>query len=176
TFSLIGFMQFPANARCWIPIDDERTLTFYALFHPERALTDKELAARESGRSFPPQLIPGTFTPKRNRTNDYLIDRDDQRTRTYSGIYGVNDQDRAIQESMGPIYDRRQEHLATADIAIIAARQRLLQAVRDLQRGQEPYAASHGEIYRVRALDAVTAHEDFNALLAAMEERMHAPA
>jgi hypothetical protein len=94
----------------------------------------------------------------------------------YTGIYGVNDQDRAIQEAMGAIYDRRQEHLGSADLAIISARRHLLQAVRDLQKGIEPYAASHGDLYRVRALDAITDHEELDAVLAAYEERMMAKA
>ena len=34
-----------------------------------------------------------------------------QKTETFSGIDGINVQDRAIQESMGPLCDRSQEHL-----------------------------------------------------------------
>jgi hypothetical protein len=77
---------------------------------------------------------------------------------------------------MGAIYDRTQEHLATADVAIIAARRRLTEAVRNLQKGIEPYAASHGELYRVRALDAITDVEDLDALIGAYGDRMLAPA
>ncbi len=172
TYSLIGFINFPANGRCWVPIDDEHTWTFHYLFHPERPLSEQELANAASGRAFPPELSPGSFSPKRNRDNEYLLDRDQQRTVTYSGIFGINDQDRAIQESMGAVYDRRQEHLASADLAIIAARRRLLQAVRDLQQGIEPYAASHGELYRVRALDAITQDEEMDTLIQAFQEKM----
>ncbi|HZT06284.1 MAG TPA: Rieske 2Fe-2S domain-containing protein [Chloroflexota bacterium] len=172
TYSLIGFIDFPANGRCWIPIDDEHTWTFFFHFHPERPLTEKERASFASGRAFPPHLIPGTYRPLRNRENEYMLDRELQRTSTYTGIYGVNDQDRAIQESMGAIYDRTQEHLATADTAVIAARRRLIQAVRDLQRGIEPYPASHGDLYHVRALDAVTNHDDMRALLADFGDRV----
>src|SRR5262249_2454041 len=116
TYSLIGFLKFPAGGRARIPIDDNRTMTFYFSYHPERPLTEDDLAVRKTGRAFPPELIPGTFNPKRNEANDYLIDRDLQRGLTYTGIWGVNDQDRAVQESMGPIYDRRQEHLGTSDL------------------------------------------------------------
>jgi phenylpropionate dioxygenase-like ring-hydroxylating dioxygenase large terminal subunit len=172
TYSLIGFIKFPANGRCWIPIDDEHTWTFHYSFHPERPFNEKELAAHASGRAFPPELIPGTFFPKRNRENEYLLDREVQKTGTYTGIYGVNDQDRAIQESMGPIYDRRQEHLASADVAIIAARRRLMELTRALQNGVEPYAASHGSLYHVRALDAVTDVDEMGTLLREYEDRM----
>ena len=98
--------------------------------------------------------------------NDYLLDREIQRTTSYTGIWGVNDQDRAIQESMGPIYDRRKEHLGTSDQAIITARRRLLNLARELQHGIEPFPASHGDIYRVRAMDVNTAVDDFDAVIA----------
>jgi hypothetical protein len=77
-------------------------MTFYISYHPDRPLIDQDLAMRRTGRAYPPELVPGTFIPKRNRSNDYLLDREIQRTTTYTGIWGVNDQDRAIQESMAP--------------------------------------------------------------------------
>ena len=97
--------------------------------------------------------------------NDYLLDREIQRTTTYTGIWGV-DAGRAIQESMGPIYDRRKEHLGTSDQAIITARRRLLNLARELQQGIEPFPASHGDIYRVRAMDVNTAVDNFDAVIA----------
>jgi hypothetical protein len=56
---------------------------------------------------------------------------------------------------MGPIYDRSQEHLGTTDLAIIAARRRLLEAARQLQHGVEPYSAQHPDVYAVRPTAAV---------------------
>jgi hypothetical protein len=47
-------------------------------------------------------------------------------------------QDRAIQESMGPIVDRSQEHLGPADRAVIQARRLLLQATRTVEAGDTP--------------------------------------
>jgi phthalate 4,5-dioxygenase len=47
-------------------------------------------------------------------------------------------QDRAIQESMGPVIDRSREHLGPADKAIIQARRLLLQAVQTVQGGGVP--------------------------------------
>ena len=140
-------------------------MTFY-ISYPDRPLTEQDLAIRRTGRAFPPELIPGTFIPKRNRSNDYLLDREIQRSVSYTGIWGVNDQDRAIQESMGPIYDRRKEHLGTSDLAIITARKRLLNLARELQQGIEPFPASHGDIYRVRAMDVNTPIDNFDAVIA----------
>src|SRR5262245_26870322 len=77
-------MRFPAGGRAWIPVDDNRTMTFYISYHPDRPLTDQDLAIRRTGRAFPPELIPGTFLPKRNMENDYLLDREIQRTVSYT--------------------------------------------------------------------------------------------
>jgi len=174
TFSLIPFLKFPAGSRAWIPVDDEHTMTFYISYHPERPLTEEDLAMRKTGRAFPPETIPGTFLPKRNKENEYLLDREVQRTYNYSGIYGVNDQDRAIQESMGTIQDRRTEHLGGSDLAIITARRGLMRAARELQQGIEPYAATHPEVYRVRAMDVNDEIEELDELCGRYEARLAA--
>ncbi len=174
TFSLIPFIKYPAGGRAWIPIDDHRTMTFHMTFNPEQPLTEADIAGRASGRAFPPEVNPGTFTPKRNRDNEYLLDRELQKTWNYTGIWGVNDQDRAMQESMGPIYDRRREHLGTADGAVMAARRHLLNAAKDLQRGVEPWLASHPEAYRVRALDVNTELSELGAVVESCSEALTA--
>ena len=61
-----------------------------------------------------------------------------QRAETFTGIEGINAQDRAIQESMGRIVDRSREHLGPADKAIIQARKKLREAVRAVAAGQAP--------------------------------------
>ena len=48
-----------------------------------------------------------------------------QRTLTFTGIKGTGEQDFSVQEGMGIIVDRSQEHLGTTDIGIIAMRRRL---------------------------------------------------
>jgi LigXa C-terminal domain like len=42
----------------------------------------------------------------RNKDNNWLIDRQAQRTQNFTGIIGVNTQDRAVQELQGRIADR----------------------------------------------------------------------
>jgi hypothetical protein len=68
-----------------------------------------------------------------NQTNDYLIDREAQRTVSYTGIAGVFPQDSAVTESMCEIYDRTLENLAPSDRMIVITRRRLMDAVRELQ-------------------------------------------
>ena len=62
---------------------------------------------------------------------------------------------------VGPIRSAR-----TSDLAIITARKRLLNLARDLQQGIEPFPASHGDIYRVRAMDVNTPVDNFDAMIA----------
>ena len=79
-----------------------------------------------------------TFRSYANKSNDYLIDRTVQREESFTGIEGINAQDRAIQESMGRIVDRSREHLGPADKAIIQARKKLRDAVRAVEAGGTP--------------------------------------
>src|SRR6478672_10385673 len=97
----------------------------------------------------PEDYIPGTFHLKANASNDYGLSRERQKTVNYTGIQGTNTQDFAVQESMGPIYDRTQEHLGSADTAIIQMRRLLLDAVHDVEEGRDP-VGSQGQGSRVR--------------------------
>jgi hypothetical protein len=97
--------------------------------------------------------IPGTFQLKRNQTNDYQIDRQRQKTQTFTGIIGINTQDYALQEGMGPICDRTQEHLGTSDKAIIATRQLLLEATDAVAAGEAPRGIDPGTYRSVRPYD-----------------------
>src|SRR5690348_6591423 len=116
-------------------------------------LTADEVAQIESWTGVHTEVDPRTFKPLRNQDNDYLIDRALQRSgRSYTGIRGVREEDLAVQESMGPIYDRRTEHLGSSDLAIIAMRRRLLDAVRALaDAGEAPYEARRPDAYLVRS-------------------------
>jgi len=86
------------------------------------------------------QYVPGTFRPRQNKDNDYLMDRDAQkRGETYSGVWGIAMQDASLQESMGPIVDRTKENLVSTDNGIIMARHRLRKAVIGLRdKGVQP--------------------------------------
>ena len=77
-----------------------------------------------------------------------------QRTENFTGIVGVNTQDRALQETMGTIADRSQEHLGTSDRAIIAMRKLLQEAIRVNEDGGTP-KGSQGEFIGIRAIDRI---------------------
>ena len=59
--------------------------------------------------------VDADYMPLRNTRNDYLIDRAQQKTESFTGIIGVSEQDAAIQDSQGPIQDRTREHLGPTD-------------------------------------------------------------
>lgn len=124
----------PIHGHFWIPIDDENCWAWSFDYHPTRALTDVELEALEAGKGVHCEYVPGTYIPKANKTNDYLMDRQAQKEgRTYSGVEGIAIQDSSLQESMGPIVDRTKENLVSTDNGVIMARQMLRKAATALK-------------------------------------------
>ena len=138
-------------AHAFVPIDDENTIRWVFTWNYEKPLSTREVAEMRGGSSVHVQFIPGTHYPVRNKSNDYLIDREVQKTLTYTGINGTGEQDFSVQEGMGGIVDRTREHLGTSDIGIIAMHRRLLKAAADLEKGIVPDAAFRGQVYRLRA-------------------------
>ena len=119
---------------------------------PEYAIEHETMYGRGPG-----DLIPGSFRLKKNLSNDYYIDRQLQKQQTFTGIEGINTQDMALQEGMGPIVDRSKEHLGTSDRAIIAMRQLLLEALDASERGETPRGLDPQTYRTVRALDSIPA-------------------
>jgi hypothetical protein len=101
---------------------------------------------------------PGSWRPKANKDNDYLIDRQAQRERrAYSGVFGFAAQDASLQESMGPIQNHATERLLPSDRAIVMARRMLFEATQALERGQEPPALA-AQAQQVRAAGVLLPH------------------
>jgi hypothetical protein len=139
------------HGHCWVPRDDQTCWVWTISWSPQRPLSDEEWKTIRDETFVHAQVEPGTFRPVRNKGNQYLLDRDKQRTANMTGIHGFASQDQAIQESMGPSVDRTRERLGTSDTAIIAARRLLLQEIREFGEGREPFTASHGDVYWVRS-------------------------
>jgi nitrite reductase/ring-hydroxylating ferredoxin subunit len=150
--SLLGSQRgtrYLSNMR--VPIDDVTSLNFRTFAHPERPLREEDY-----GGVIMPEFIEGTFRMKENLANDFLIDRDDQRTRTFTGIKSFVAEDFAVIGDRGtPIARRDQEYLVSSDRAIIALRKRLLTGVKNLSAGREPPEARDPEAFRVRSIDIV---------------------
>ncbi|HET6605348.1 MAG TPA: Rieske 2Fe-2S domain-containing protein [Rhodopila sp.] len=148
----------PADAgHCWVPMDDTTTMVFNWAYCPDGDLGDVEWFERSLGNGAL-HVDQTTFESYANTGNDYMLDRTVQRTESFSGIDGINVQDRAIQESMGPIVDRSKEHLGPADKAIIQARKLLRNAVDTVAAGGAP-AGTGTSYYLLRAHEAILPRE-----------------
>jgi phthalate 4,5-dioxygenase oxygenase subunit len=121
--------QDVAVQQAWVPIDDEHNYFFSLRFNRTGPLVDNH---RDQFR------MDAEFRPRRNRQNQHLQDRAAMRRGDWAGIEGVNSQDFAVVESMGPIVDRTCEHLGVSDVAVIRMRRRMLDAVRAHQAGALP--------------------------------------
>ena len=152
-----GVLGLQKIARAWVPMDDEHTMFFTV--SPKPAVDPDH--ARPYPRKIPlvGPLLPNTsdwygrFRLANNPTNDYHIDRGMQRRgEDYTGIRGIFDQDQAVTESMGPVYDRSTEHLGSSDAMVIRVRRRLLGAADELAaHGTVPYSVDHPAVYRQRS-------------------------
>jgi hypothetical protein len=149
------------HTRAWVPIDDETSFLFSTTFHPLRPLTEKEISGMQAGSGagyvgvnnfLPPTSEAfGSWMPRIGLGNDYGASRELQRTTFFSGIPDFWAQDAAVQETMGAIYDRANEHLGTSDLGVIRVRQQLLTAARTLrEQGVGPISAQDPSVYRVR--------------------------
>jgi phthalate 4,5-dioxygenase len=140
----------------WVPVDDVTSMVWnWTYSYGPEPLDEAELTQSGNGNGREAVDWDNGFRSLANMRNDWKIDREQQRTQTFSGIPGTNTQDRAVQESMGPIVDRSTEHLGPADRAIITTRQMLLDAARSVQRGDEPLGAQSTAYSRVRAIDRI---------------------
>jgi nitrite reductase/ring-hydroxylating ferredoxin subunit len=131
----------PVGGSCgmFVPIDDDNCWRYNFATH---AATGSAGGGPTGGRPVPTAAGPRNGVAERLvlPENDYLIDREAQRTESYTGILGVVQQDLAVTESMGTVYDRTSEHLGSTDKAIIRMREQLIKAARDLANGIEPPA------------------------------------
>jgi phenylpropionate dioxygenase-like ring-hydroxylating dioxygenase large terminal subunit len=139
----------------WVPITDESCWIYVYAWNPDRPLPEAERAKYiKGGFGQFAELGPG-YVPLRNRTNDYLIDREEQKHRSFTGVRGIAEQDAMAQDSQGLIADRTREHLTATDVAIVRFRRVMLEGAKALREGTEPVAARLHESYRLRSGGAV---------------------
>jgi phenylpropionate dioxygenase-like ring-hydroxylating dioxygenase large terminal subunit len=188
-FSLIAASSYPVGGRCWVPIDDEHITVFQYLWNPDRPLTEEEISRLQPNgseeREYSPKLersaykmpdgyIIDTWRDGRNKDNDYLVDRDLQRSKNFTGIPAQRTQDASVVETqgLGAIADRSLEYLGSSDKTIIAMRQRMLEVARELEDGVEPYGPSHADVFHYRALEVVSRQQDLDRLLEEQGEEL----
>ncbi|WP_119421304.1 Rieske 2Fe-2S domain-containing protein [Desertibaculum subflavum] len=124
--------------RAWVPMDDTHTMMVQMVWKgtsPPFSRTAKDgtpLPGTQPNDAFLPNTSDwfGRWRRASNPSNDYLIDREVQSRSSYTGIQGVDNQDQAVTESMGPIVDHAFEHLGPSDRMITTTRRRLIRAAK----------------------------------------------
>lgn len=132
--------SYPWIARAWVPMDEHHVMTITLLDEAVTLGTDlyrKDGTATQASFGFGTPLPNTTDWHGRWRVeetieNDHLIDREAQRTLSFTGIEGILMQDQAITEGMGPVVDRSNEHLIASDAMIVSVRRRLQRAAQEL--------------------------------------------
>ena len=164
-----GVLGVQVLVRAWVPIDDDHVM-YWAMSVPRSRVgagaAGGAFALTADGRPFAGAGVGtstieyrpdttdwlGKFRITQNKDNDYGIDREAQRTQSFTGITGIHQQDQAITESMGPIIDREQEHLGSSDAMVIRTRRRVINAARALRDKQVvPPGVDDPTVYRYRS-------------------------
>ena len=177
-YTLIPGPGWPRACVGVVPIDDDHAIRFQVSYNPGAPI-DREppFTSREMGEfHLPDGKTIDFWLPTENRANRYGLDRQRQRQVNYSGIQGIETQDRAMTEGMGSLCDRTEEHLGTSDVAVIAMRRVLERRAQDLQKGVRPRAAQLANQFGARPLDVLAPEANLGDLLArhATEVRMTA--
>lgn len=176
-FILPFFSQVPpcrlgseAILRAWVPMDDTHTMFFSITtdtFQLSRSSNANQRPVQQTGLTTDYKFLPNTtdwygrWRPAANLSNDHMINREIQRTESYSGIDGLDIQDAAVTESMGPIVDHGRENLAQSDLLVIRTRRKLLEAMRGWEKNQQlPAALDNPEAYSSRWSGHVIAPND----------------
>ncbi len=167
------FTMFPATEdgtvpqHMYTPIDDNLTMHWGLRWHPTKKLEGPR-KLNQSVTKVPDQHGMGPMKPARggrpypdwwpvaDRDNDFLMDREVQRTLNFTGIPTVRLQDVAMTVSMGSMSPRYREHLGTTDAMIIMTRRKLIKAARALRDdGIPPPASQEPSAYRARSCSTV---------------------
>jgi phthalate 4,5-dioxygenase len=160
------------HGQTWVPIDDHSCWVYCYTWNPEREITSDEREKFRKGFAVHAETDE-RWVPIRNRRNDYLIDRNEQKHRSFTGITGVSEQDACIQDSQGFIANRTREHLGPTDVGVVRFRRLVLGAAKALADGVEPKAASTPEAYTVRCGGAVVSESQ--TLAEVMTDRFGSP-
>jgi nitrite reductase/ring-hydroxylating ferredoxin subunit len=150
------------SARAWVPLDDRHNLQFAIRARLDRPVTEEERRqVRDPFRAWGGYVESNgdpcrRYYTKANLHNDYLVDYELQKELTIGIPFLGNLQDRAMTETMGPIYNRTQEHLGTTDAMVIYVRRRLINAAIALRdEGQVPANVEDPNLCRVRPASAL---------------------
>jgi phenylpropionate dioxygenase-like ring-hydroxylating dioxygenase large terminal subunit len=173
------------GGHAFVPIDDYNSWSFNLESRVDRPFRDDERQRAHTGIAADPDLaggihmnqrVPGTYRAAARLENDFLIDREVQRTKNFTGVVGTGTQDSMAQISMGAIVDRTKEHLGITDVGIIQARRLLLDEVKQLEDGVSPPEAWSPESYSVVGIQFVEDQSvTFDECIQRHWDQLHAP-
>ena len=118
-----------------VPMDDTHTAFYFMAWGHPAQTPDTDTWRKFLGQQIGADL-DDTYRPLRNRANKFWQDRAAMKAGNYTGITGFPNQDIAMWLTMGPIADRTYERLGASDLAIVAFRQQMLQAVQAFAKGE----------------------------------------
>jgi hypothetical protein len=175
--TLVASVPWNQRQGLFVPMDDEHTARYsFAASVPPNVhgyggdnLFAVAPFSNSRGRS---GIIPRDYRPD----NDYQIDREVQRSATFSGVADFVSQDLMVTESMGPVYDRSQEQLGSTDRAITRMRHILLSAARGLADGKEPPAVGERDYRSIFGAEKILAPGENWRALATPEDPIFAEA
>ena len=78
----------------------------------------------------------------------------------WTGYAGIEQEDAVLSLSMGPILDRRKEHMIAADYGVIHLRARLLESVRRNENGEPPIGVDREDHTTIRSVNDTTIGSD----------------
>lgn len=144
-----------------VPVDDVTHRAWFVHFNPGAPLGMTNMSASPDVWNFPP-LPPGGPEDNWGQNRDLM-----KRGHATGFPQHLGTEDFAMFISQGPIVDRSDEQLCSADGAVLRVRQALLRAVREFQAGQVPTLADSPQLdYRsIRSVGGVIpAGSDWRAL------------
>lgn len=157
--------MFPApngwgNMQAMVPIDDEHTMFYYFKYRYDTPISAEERRQHEAWSGFRmgiDVIDDREYRKVQTRANNWMQDRERMRNGSWTGISGVNMEDIAVEESMGPIFDRTKEHLGTSDVAVIRMRRLMIDSARALaEEGEVPVGLREPVVWhRLRAEEAM---------------------
>ncbi|MCA6121301.1 Rieske 2Fe-2S domain-containing protein [Bradyrhizobium sp. WSM 1704] len=114
-----------------VPIDDENLIQWYIYYNPEKPVDSWRKVQRANQWPMAGGL-PG------DRSTNWGQNRQIMDAGNSTGFHEIVIEDFVVMVSMGPIVDRSQEYLCSADQAIVRVRRQLLDEVRGFMAGKPP--------------------------------------
>ncbi len=160
------FFVFNPNGDLWfalVPMSDEKTAFFHVWYDGVQKFGEEPLRSqqartvgldRETLEEY--GLTRSTFDSDKRmrRSNGFRQDRSLMRQGHFTGMPSFTQEDVLMCVAGGPLRDRSEERLATADIAIAQMYRVLLRSVRRVEEGGKPIGAGNVSIADVRGAHA----------------------